>query len=78
MEKAKRSPIGGPRISKEQELITYDDLRGILDVELEIKPHSVPDNMIGHLYTIDGKVQVIEAIMGRLESRSKLFKGHTK
>jgi len=78
MNKAERSPIGYSRISKEQELITYDDIRGILDAELEIKEHPLPNFMVGNLWTIDGKVQVCEAIMERLEYRSKLFKGHTK
>ena len=75
--KEKRGPIGSG-ISKEQELINMSDIRGILDANLKIAPHKLPDYMVGNLWTIDGKVQAAEAIMARLDYRSKLFKGHTK
>ena len=78
MEKPTRGPIGYSRISQEQELVTYDDIKSLLDMYLEIKAVPIPDLMIGSLWTISGKVEVAEAIMGRLEYRSKLFGGHTK
>jgi len=78
MAEIKRAPIGGTRLSEEQELITFDDIRGILDSNLSIRSHPIPDGMIGSLYTIDGKVTVAEAIMAKLDYRTKLFSGHTK
>ena len=77
MEKVERGPVGN-KISREQELITFDDIRSILDAVLKIKDHPLPENMVGNLWTIDGKVFACEQIMARLEYRSKLFKGHTK
>ena len=63
---------------KEQELITSDDIRMHLDGHLRIRPHTVPDGMVGKLYTIDGIPRVCEVIMDHLERRSKLFEGYTK
>jgi len=63
---------------KEQELITSDDIRMYLDACLSIKPHAVPKGMVGKLYTIDGQVDLCEAIMNHLERRAKLFGGYTK
>jgi len=73
-----RGPIGYSRESKEQELITYDDIKMLLDVNLKIKQLPIPEYTVGSLWTIDGKMEVAEAIMERLEQRSKLFGGRTK
>ncbi len=78
VEEAKRGAVGGKQISEEQELITYDDIRAILDSTLMLKQHPIPEYMVGALYVIDGKTQAIETIMAQLERRSKLFKGYTK
>jgi len=78
VEKSERGIVGSSRISEWQELITYDIIKDILDAELSIRPHPVPEGMRGTLDEIIGRVQAAERIMGRLEYRSKLFKGHTK
>ncbi len=69
---------GTSRQQVEQELITYEDIRGILDSCLKVKEHPIPQGMVGSLYTVDGKTEVAETIFHRIEQRSKLFKGRTK
>jgi hypothetical protein len=62
----------------DQELMTFDDIKMLLDANLRIGSHSVPDGMVGNLYCIEGIYAAAIAIFKTLERRSKLFKGHTK
>ena len=74
----KMARVKAPTGWKAQELITFDDIKMYLDAMLKISIHPVPQGMVGNLYVIDGKLKVAEAIMNRLEERSKLFGVYTK
>ena len=68
----------GKILQLEQELMTFDDIKMLLDGHLQIKPHPIPSGMVGNLLTIDGITPAAYAIFKTLERRAKMFNGHTK